>query len=79
MLTHYKAQRKEIKAQQEKSKNWLLMKAKYEEKLKEQDCQMDRLQLSYLNTSGEHDSWKSKAPRMEGKSESKWIGVGPAV
>ena len=41
MLTHYRAQRKEIKAQQEENKNWLSIKADYEEKLKEQHSQMD--------------------------------------
>ena len=35
MLTHYKAQRNQIKAQQEENKNWLSLKAELEEKLKE--------------------------------------------
>ena len=67
ILTHYKAQRNEIKAQQEENKNWLLIKVDYEEKLKEQDCQMDQLQLSYLNTAGERDSLKSKALEWKDK------------
>ena len=61
MITHYKAQRKQIKGQQEENKNWLSLKAKLEEKLKEQDCEMDQLQLSYLNTTSECDSQKPKA------------------
>ena len=61
MLSHYKAQRNQIKAQHEEYKNWLSVKTKLEEKLKEQDGHMDQLQISYLNTVGERDSWKSKA------------------
>ena len=61
MLSHYKTHRNQIKAQQEENKNWLSTKADFEEKLKELDCQMDELQLSYLNIAREHDSWKSKA------------------
>ena len=34
MLTHYKAQRKQKKFQQEENKNWLSLKAKLEDKLK---------------------------------------------
>ena len=54
MISHYKALRNKIKAQQEENKNCLLIKAEYEEKLN--DHQMDQLQLSYLNTTGKHDS-----------------------
>ena len=67
MLTHYRAQKKEIKAQQEENKNWLLIKADYGEKLKEQDSQMDHLQLSYLNTTGECDSLKFEALQWKEK------------
>ena len=61
MLSHYKAQRNQIKAQQEEYKNWLSVKTELEKKLKEQDRQMDQLQISYLNTVGERNSWSSKA------------------
>ena len=37
MLSHYKTQRNQIKAQHEEYKNWLSVKTKLEEKIKEQD------------------------------------------
>ena len=68
MLSHYKNQKRKLKSQDEERQNWQIIKAKIEEKLKEQGQIMAKLQIYYVFTIKELEIQKTKALEWKDKT-----------